>query len=190
MVELKTRRLFLKRSPCPSHLTVKDFAVGSKVTNERTIDRSNERTNERTNGRTDKVKYKYQTLRVGWTPLLVIACEAKQGNYTYSSTGELSPIWCVNIGGYMRFLGTSWVLILVTYAPSVTTGRSLLSHGKRSIRSTNQTRQARCIRSKGALQICRTQFTVIPNQLTTSRRLIAVSQSWNSDWYDMSGPNA
>eukprot|EP00904_Undaria_pinnatifida_P007731 jgi/Undpi1/4088/HiC_scaffold_16.g07455.m1 len=31
MVELKTRRLFLKRSPCPSHLTVRDFAIGSKV---------------------------------------------------------------------------------------------------------------------------------------------------------------
>ena len=35
MVELKSRRLFLKRSPCPSHLTVKDFAIGSKVTDER-----------------------------------------------------------------------------------------------------------------------------------------------------------
>lgn len=31
MVELKTRRLFLKRSPCPQHLTVKDFVLGSKV---------------------------------------------------------------------------------------------------------------------------------------------------------------
>lgn len=36
MVELKTRRLFLKRSPCPSHLTVRDFAIGSKVTNKQT----------------------------------------------------------------------------------------------------------------------------------------------------------
>ncbi|CAM9272871.1 unnamed protein product, partial [Hapterophycus canaliculatus] len=31
MVELKTKRLFLKRSPCPSHFTTKDFALGSKV---------------------------------------------------------------------------------------------------------------------------------------------------------------
>ncbi|CAM9638962.1 unnamed protein product [Pylaiella littoralis] len=31
MVELKTKRLFLKRSPCPSHFTPKDFALGSKV---------------------------------------------------------------------------------------------------------------------------------------------------------------
>ena len=31
MVELKTKRLFLKRSPCPAHFTTKDFALGSKV---------------------------------------------------------------------------------------------------------------------------------------------------------------
>lgn len=31
MVELKTKRLFLKRSPCPTHFTTKDFALGSKV---------------------------------------------------------------------------------------------------------------------------------------------------------------
>lgn len=31
MVELKTKRLFLKRSPCPSHFSSKDFALGSKV---------------------------------------------------------------------------------------------------------------------------------------------------------------
>lgn len=31
MVEPKTKRLFLKRSPCPSHFTTKDFALGSKV---------------------------------------------------------------------------------------------------------------------------------------------------------------
>lgn len=31
MVALKTRRLFLKRSPCPKHFTAKDFALGNKV---------------------------------------------------------------------------------------------------------------------------------------------------------------
>eukprot|EP00752_Nemacystus_decipiens_P014373 g12785.t1 len=31
MVELKTKRLFLKRSPCPPHFTTKDFALGSKI---------------------------------------------------------------------------------------------------------------------------------------------------------------
>ncbi|CAM9269416.1 unnamed protein product [Ectocarpus sp. 6 AP-2014] len=31
MVELKTKRLFLKRSPCPSHFSSKDFALGSKI---------------------------------------------------------------------------------------------------------------------------------------------------------------
>ncbi|CAM9377552.1 unnamed protein product [Discosporangium mesarthrocarpum] len=31
MVELKSRRLFLKRSPCPDHLSSRDFHVGAKV---------------------------------------------------------------------------------------------------------------------------------------------------------------
>ncbi|CAM9573458.1 unnamed protein product, partial [Sphacelaria rigidula] len=31
MVELKTRRLFLKRSPCPPHFSPQEFALGSKV---------------------------------------------------------------------------------------------------------------------------------------------------------------
>jgi nucleoside-diphosphate kinase len=31
MVDVKTKRLFLKRSPCPAHMSLKDFYIGAKV---------------------------------------------------------------------------------------------------------------------------------------------------------------